>query len=62
MLYRQKLKPYTLITILGDLIPYKDRMINLEIKPVKVSIKKQSIIVNSNTLPLKQDKAVLKII
>jgi hypothetical protein len=31
LLYRQKLKPYTLITILGDLVLYKDRIINLKI-------------------------------
>jgi hypothetical protein len=31
LLYRQKLEPYTLITILGDLVLYKDKMINLEI-------------------------------
>jgi hypothetical protein len=31
MLYRQKLEPYTLITILGDLVPYKGRIINLKI-------------------------------
>jgi hypothetical protein len=28
--YRQKLEPYTLVTILGDLVPYRDGMINLE--------------------------------
>jgi hypothetical protein len=30
MLYRQKLKPYTLVIISGDLVLYKDRIINLE--------------------------------
>jgi hypothetical protein len=39
MLYRQKLKPYTLVTILRDLVPYKDKIINLETRPVKVSVK-----------------------
>jgi hypothetical protein len=34
LLYRQKLKPYTLVTILGDLVLYKDGIINLEIGPV----------------------------
>jgi hypothetical protein len=29
--YRQKLKPYTLVIILGDLVPYKNRIINLKI-------------------------------
>jgi hypothetical protein len=28
--HRQKLKPYTLITISGDPVPYKDGIINLE--------------------------------
>jgi hypothetical protein len=30
LLYRQKLKLYTLVIILGDLVLYKDRIINLE--------------------------------
>jgi hypothetical protein len=30
LLYRQKLEFYTLITILEDLVLYKDRIINLE--------------------------------
>jgi hypothetical protein len=30
MPYRQKLKPYALVTILRDLVLYKDRIINLE--------------------------------
>jgi hypothetical protein len=34
LLYRQKLEPYTLVTILGDLVLYRDRMINLETGPV----------------------------
>jgi hypothetical protein len=34
LLYRQKLELYTLVTILGDLVPYKNGMINLETEPV----------------------------
>jgi hypothetical protein len=30
LLYRQKLEPYTLVTILGDLVLYKDGIINLK--------------------------------
>jgi hypothetical protein len=30
LLYRQKLKLYTLVTILGDLVLYKDKIINIE--------------------------------
>jgi hypothetical protein len=52
LLYRQKLKPYTLVTILGDLVLYKDRIINLKIGPVQVNIKKRDIIVNFNILLL----------
>jgi hypothetical protein len=55
------LEPYTLITILGDLVLYKDKIINLETGLVEVNIKKQSVTVNFNILPLGQDKAVLKI-
>jgi hypothetical protein len=39
ILYRQKLEPYTLIIILRDPVLYKDRIINLETGPVKVSVK-----------------------
>jgi hypothetical protein len=46
LLYRQKLKPYTLVIILGDLVLYKDGIINLEIGLVQVNIKRQNIIVN----------------
>jgi hypothetical protein len=31
LLYRQKLEPYILVTISGDLVPYRDKIINLEI-------------------------------
>jgi hypothetical protein len=34
LLYKQKLELYTLVMILGDLVPYKDGIINLEIGPV----------------------------
>jgi hypothetical protein len=30
LLYKQKLEPYTLVMILGDLVLYKDKIINLE--------------------------------
>jgi hypothetical protein len=30
LLYRQKLEPYTLVMISGDLVLYKDGIINLE--------------------------------
>ena len=53
---------YTLITILGDPVLYKDGIINLEIRLVQVNIKGRDIIVNFNILLLGQDKAVLEII
>jgi hypothetical protein len=34
MLYKQKLKPYTLVTILKKLVLYRDGIINLETGPV----------------------------
>jgi hypothetical protein len=34
LLYKQKLEPYALVTILGDPVPYKDRIINLKTGPV----------------------------
>jgi hypothetical protein len=40
MLYRQKLKPYTLVTILKDPVPYKDKIIHLETELVQVSVKR----------------------
>jgi hypothetical protein len=48
--------------ILGDLVLYKDRIINLEIGLVQINIKRYNIIVNFNILLLGQDKAVLGII
>jgi hypothetical protein len=62
LLYRQKLKLYTLVTILKDPVLYRDRIINLEIGPVQVNIKGYNIIVNFNILLLGQDEAVLGII
>jgi hypothetical protein len=34
LLYRQKLEPYTLVIILGDLVLYKNSIINLETRLV----------------------------
>jgi hypothetical protein len=62
MLYRQKLKPYTLVMILGDPVLYRDRIINLETGLVQVNIKGKDIIVNFNILLLGQNKAVLGMI
>jgi hypothetical protein len=48
--------------ILGDLVLYKDEIINLEIELVQVNIKRRDVMMNFNILPLGQDKAVLGII
>jgi hypothetical protein len=45
--------------ILGDLVLYKNGIINLETRPVQINIKRRDIIVNFNILLLGQDKAVL---
>ena len=34
ILYREKEHPYPLVTILGELVLYKDNIINLEIGPI----------------------------
>ena len=39
LLYRDKENLYLLVTILGDLIIYRDRIIWMETGPVKVEIK-----------------------
>jgi hypothetical protein len=56
------LEPYTLVTILGDLVLYKDGIINLETRLVQINIKGRDIIVNFNILLLGQDEAVLEMI
>ena len=62
ILYREKEHLYPLIIISGELVLYRDNIINLEIKSIQVDIKGQSIIVNFNILLLGIDEAVLKII
>jgi hypothetical protein len=62
LLYRQKLELYTLVMILGDLVLYKDRIINLETELVQIDIKRRDVIVNFNILLLGQNEAVLGII
>ena len=39
ILYKEKKYLYPLVTILGELILYKDNIINLKIKPIQVNIK-----------------------
>ena len=62
ILYREKKTLYLLVIILGELVLYKDNIINLKTGLIQVNIKGRNIIVNFNILLLRQDKAVLKII
>ena len=57
--YRQKKDLYPLVTISGDLIIYKDKIIQLETGPMELEIKGRNIVVSFDILPLKKDKAVL---
>ena len=62
ILYKKKEKPYLLVIILGELVLYKDSIINLKTGLIQVDIKRRSIIINFNILPLGQDKVILEII
>ena len=62
ILYREKKHLYPLIMILGELVLYRNSIINLKTGPIQINIKGRNIIVNFNILPLGLDKAVLKII
>ena len=57
--YRQKRDPYPLMTILGDLILYRDEMIYLETGLVGLKIEGRHIVISFNVLLLGKDKAVL---
>ncbi len=50
------------MTISGDPISYKDRIIYLEIRPVKLEIKGRNVVISFNMLPLRKNKAVLGIL
>jgi len=56
---RQKENLYPLVTISGNLILYKDGIIYFKTRPVKVTIKKQKVVIYFNVLSLGKDKAVL---
>jgi len=62
LFYRQKKNLYSLVTISGDLILYRDGMIYLEIGLVGLEIKGRYIIMSFNVLLLGKDKAVLGIL
>ena len=49
------------MTILRDLILYKNRIIYLEIGLIKLEIEGRHVVISFDVLPLKKDKAVLGI-
>ena len=53
---------YPLVLILGELVTYKNGLINLKIELIQVNIKGWEIIINFNILLLGQNKAVFKIL
>ena len=57
--YKQKKWPYLLVTILGNLIIYKDKVINIKTELVTLEIKDKIIIISFNILLLRNNKAVL---
>ena len=59
LFYRQKKNLYPLITILGDPILYKDKMIYLETGLMELEIKGRYVVVSFDMLLLGKDKAVL---
>ena len=61
LFYRQKRDLYPLVTILGDLILYRDRMIYLEIGLVELEIEGRNIVVSFDILPLRKNETVLGI-
>jgi len=62
LLYRDKENLYLLVTISGDLILYRDGIIQIKIGLVKVEIKGRKVIISFNILPLGKDEVVLGIL
>ena len=60
ILYKLKENLYPLVIILRDLIFYRNRVIYIKIKPIKLRIKRRRVIINFNILLLGNNKAVLK--
>jgi len=59
MICQQKEHLYLLNIILGNLINYREGIINLEIGLVIIKIEEKEIIMNFDILPLGNDKVVL---
>ena len=62
LLYRDKENLYPLVTILGDLILYRDSIIHMETELIKIEIKGRKIIISFNILLLGKDKVVLRML
>jgi len=60
MTYQQKEHLYLLVIILGNLINYKGKVINIETELIIIRIKGKEIIISFNILLLGNDKAVLE--
>ena len=60
--YKLKENLYLLAIILGDPIFYKNGVIYIKIKPLKLRIKGRRVIINFNILLLGNDEAVLGIL
>jgi hypothetical protein len=58
--HRQKENLYPLVTILENPIIYKDGVIYFKTRLVELELKGRHIIILFNMLPLRKDKAVLK--
>ena len=61
ILCKLKKNLYLLVTILGDLIFYKNKVIYIKIEPLKLKIKGWRVVINFNILLLGNNKAVLEI-
>ena len=57
--YKQKEYLYPLVTISGDPISYKNKVIHIKTKLMELKIKGWIIIINFNILLLGKDKAIL---
>ena len=57
--YKQKRDLYPLVTILRDLILYRDRIIHLKTRPMELEVKGRNVIISFNVLLLRKNKVVL---
>ena len=57
--YRQKRNLYPLMTISGDPILYRDKVIYFKTGPIEVEIEGQNIVISFNVLLLGKNEAVL---